>query len=290
MIFKKLMQKEASAQGETAVKVMSVQTILMISVAVQVLVFLLSAKGSIFPETDALQTIVGTCAQIIAGLYGITTAGYTFFLSRIDALAASDMTLDYVAASVKSRFKYLIWYITYNVLMTLFTSIVLMYAPMPENDNHIFFYRLFCNEFLIFTCFSIVLILYYSILVIDPNCLEKEARKLKKKLSRPCGLPGNAGTFISLYDRIETRCEGLLSRNVLNQIQENKGKRFEYTIELLQEQNLLSRTQIGDLTRIHRYYECMINTSPLSVTQEMCILATRVLACLEGEESRLSRR
>ena len=36
--------------------------------------------------------------------YGITLAGYTFFLSRIDALIASDMTLDYIVNSVKMKY------------------------------------------------------------------------------------------------------------------------------------------------------------------------------------------
>lgn len=287
MLFRKQIQKDVAEHGAMAFKVMSFHTITVLTIVSHVLVFWLSTMGSIFPETDAFQSIVGTCAEIIAGLYGITLAGYTFFLSRIDALSASDMTLDYVVSSIKNRFKYLIWFITFNVLMTLFTSIVLMYAPVPEKDSHVFFYRLFCNEFLLFTGYSIVLILYYSILVIDPNCIEKEAAKLKKRISRPLGLPGSAAEFISLYDRVEAACNAMLPQNVLNQIHDNKGKRFEYTIGLLQEQNLLSRPLIADLNRIHRYYECVINTMPLSVTQEMCVLARHVLAYLEGADSKV---
>lgn len=290
MKFGKQLQKDAAAYGEKMVMFMSIPSLVIATVVCHLIVFWMSFKGSIFPETDTFQTIVGTCAQIIAGLYGITLAGYTFFLSRIDALMASDMTLDYVVSSIKNRFKYLIWYITFNVLMTLFTSIVLMYAPIPENDSHVFFYRFFCNEFLIFTGFSIVLILYYSILVVDPNCVEKEAAKLKKRISRPYGTPGNAAEFIALYDQIETKCNAMLPRNVLNQIHENKGKRFEYTIELLQEQNLLARPLISDLNRIHRYYECMVNTAPLSVTQEMCTLAGRIHSFLESGSQLAFRR
>ncbi len=128
--------------------------------------------------------------------------------------------------------------------------------------------------------FSIVLILYYSILVINPNCVEKEAAKQKKKISRR-GAAGSAAEFISLYDRIETACNRLIPANVLNQIYENKGKRFEYTIALLREQNILMLPLILDLTRIHRYYECVINCTPLSVTEEMCVLARRVLLAVE---------
>ena len=285
MLTGKKLKKEAQNFGETAFKAVSIPYLLFMSIAAQVAVVIISTKGSLFPGEEAIKSIAGTSAEIIAGLYGLTLAGYTFFLSRIDALMASDATLDYVVASVKNRFKYLIWYITLNVLLTLMTSMFLLCCPAPENVDHAFYYRLFCNEFILFLGFSVILILYYSILVIDPNCLEKEAHKLKKRISRPVGPAGNAVEFIALYDQIESRCSRLLPQNVLNQIHENKGKRFEYTIELLQEQKMLSLPLIHDLNRIHRYYECTINCVPLSVSAEMCTLARHVLKYLEQMNS-----
>ena len=275
--------KKAALSKETTLRIVSVQgivSIVIVTVLVHAGALLFSFKGSLFPGTDVMMTIITTCSQIIAGLYGITMAGYTFFLSRIDALMASDVTLDYVVASVKNRFKYLIWFITFNVLMVLTTSIVLMYCPDFSDGDFAFFYRLFCNEFVISLGFSVVLILYYSILVIDPNCLSNEAAKLKKKISQPVGLSGSAADFISLYDQIEARCNAMLPQSALHQIHENKGKRFEYTIDLLHEQGLLILPLIHDLKRVHHYYACTINCTPLSVTQEMVTLARRVLTVL----------
>ena len=281
MIIGKKMKNEAENIGELAIKAVSIPYLLAISVAAQVIVIILSVKGALFPDEETIKSIAGSSAEIISGLYGLTLAGYTFFLSRIDALMASDATLDYVVASVKNRFKHLIWYITLNVLLTLMTCLLLMYCPAPENVDHVFYYRLFCNEFIVFFGFSVVLILYYSILVVDPNCIEKEARKLKKRISRRALPAGSAVEYIALYDRIEARCNELLPQSVLNQIRDNKGKRFEYTVELLQEQKILSLPLIHDLKRIHRYYECTINCTPLSVSAEMCMLASHVLNYLE---------
>jgi len=273
--------EKTAPSGSLAFKIMSFHTITILMILGHGLAIFLSTKVSLFPGADVFQSIISTCAQIIAGLYGITMAGYTFFLSRMDALTASDTTLDYIVASVKKRFKYLIWFITFNVLITLFISIFLMYLPVPADTSQSFFYRLFCNEFLFSLLFSILLILYYSILVIDPNCLEKEAAKLKKRLSRSLSLPGNTAEFISLYDQIEARCNSLLPANVCSQIQENKGKRFEYTIELLFAQKRLALPLVHDLKRIHRYYACTVNCHPLTVTQEMCLLARKTLLLLE---------
>lgn len=255
-------------------------------VVTQIITLWISTQEWLFPGADDFMSIISTCSEIIAGLYGTTLAGYTFFLSRIDALTASDMTLDYVVSSIKNRFKHLIWYITSNVLITLCLSIALMYSSMPTGDEITFLYRLFCNEFLLFLFFSIGLILYYAILVVNPNCITKEAAKLKRQLSSGKSV-GSASEFIALYDQIETHCNRLLPVNVLKQIHENKGKRFAYTIELLSEQNILPLPLILDLTRIHRYYECVVNCSPLSVCEEMCVLERRVIGFLESKAIRL---
>lgn len=287
MMTTKILHSKVSDYGQRAAKAMSFQMIPLTMLAGQLLVFGLSVNEGLFPGNDALMNIVATCSQIIAGLYGITLAGYTFFLSRIDALSASDATLDYVVGSIKSRFKYLIWYITANVLMTLLISIILMYVPTPAGEQISFFYRLFCNEFILFVVFSIALILYYSILVIDPNCIEKEAKKLKRKLSGRHSANGNAVEFIAMYNRIQQLCNAMLPKSVVEQLQENKGKHFELTLELLEEQHRLPKPLLLDLRRIHRYYECMINCSPLSVSEEMCLLASRILGFLENTTMKL---
>ena len=275
-----MFQKKHTDSGNLTAKVFTFHFLITTNVLIAIVTLLLSTKVSLFPDTDSFQSIVSTCAQIIAGLYGITAAGYTFFLSRIDALMATDATLDFIVGGIKRKFKYLIYFITLNVLFTLFVSMLLMYFPAPSKEEHGFFYRLFCNGFLVSTCYSIVLILYYSISVVDPNCIQKEAASQKKRISRSFVNTGNAVEYISVYDQIESRCNALLPDTVLSQIHENKGKHFEYTIALLQEQKLLPKSVLCDLIKVHRYYECTINSQPISVSREMCLLAKQVLAFL----------
>ncbi len=270
----------------TAFKFLTGHILLCATIALHIGMVLLSSRISFFPGADVLRIIVTTCAQIIAGLYGITAAGYTFFLSRIDALSAQDMTLDYIVASLKNRYKRLMWYITGNVLLTLFASILLLYISAPTETDHAFWYRLFCNEFIVSLGTSILLILYYSVTVVNPNAISKEARKLKKRISHSLLPTGDVSRFIALYNTIERRCTALVDPIVLNQLYENKGKRFEYAIELL----LLSKPALAplllDIRRIHRYYECTVNCSPMTVTKEMCALAQKVSNALEQLEAK----
>jgi len=278
---KRNLKIEAARYGDMAVRAMSVQYVLITGLIAQAAVLWLSAKVNLFPGEERFIDIIGTCAEVVAGLYGITLAGYTFFLSRIDALCATDMTLDYVVTSVKTRFKHLIWYINITVATTLGISLILMYYPVSSGLIPDYLYRLICNEFVLFLGFSVALILYYSLLVIDPNCLSKEAAKLKRKISNKFGPDGSAAEFIALYDRIENLCNCALPDAVLQQLHDNKGKRFEYTLELIYEVKPALRPVLPDLYRIHRYYECMVNCSPLRASQEMCLMAGKVVAVLE---------
>jgi len=281
MQFQKKIQTQITDAGERAVMAASFHTLPIIVIAGQLFVFWFSRQTHLFPDSDALMTIISCCAQIIAGLYGITLAGYTFFLSRMDALMATDTTLDYIVLSIKQRFKLLIWYITATVATTLFISVFLMYYPVESGVIPPYLYRLICNEFVLFMGFATALILYYSVGVVNPNCIEKEAKKLKKKLDFRFSPAGNVVEFISLYDCIEQRCNAMLPKNVLDQLHENKGKHFEYTIELIQLQHPLLKPLASDLSRLHRYYECAVNCSPMGVSQEMCLLARKILAYLD---------
>lgn len=248
--------------------------------AVHIAVLLLSIRVSFFPGADVLRTIVTTCAQIIAGLYGITVAGYTFFLSRIDGLTAQDTTLDYIVASLKNRYKHLMWFLTGNVLTTLLVSIFLLYLPAPTSADHAFYYRFFCNEFIVSLGCSILFILYYCISVVNPKSITNEAKRLKKRLSRSILPKGDISRFLILFDRIERSCCALIDPIVLEQLRQKKGFRFDLVIELLQLNKSLPLPLLRDIRRIYRYYACTLNSSPMTVSREMTELAQQVSEAL----------
>ena len=247
-----------------------------VTVAVHAAALLLSTRVSFFPGAEVLRTIVTTCAQIIAGLYGITAASFTFFLSRMDTLCAQDVTLEHIVSSLKNRYKLLMWFLTGNVVAMLLVSIVLLYLPAPTVEDHAFYYRFFCNEFLVALGCSILFILYYSITVVNPRAIEKEARKLKGWLSHALIPSGDVGRFIALYDSIETRCCALVEPVVLDRLRQSKGCRFEYILELLLLQKKLPAPLLLDIRRVHRYYACTVNCAPMTVTREMVELAQKI--------------
>ncbi len=274
-------------------KLLTVHTLSCITAVFHIGTALFSLRYAFFSSEDALMSMVSSFAEIIAGLYGTTLAGYTFFLSRIDGLMASDTTLDFVVTGIKRKFKYLIWHITFNVLMTLLATAALMLLPAPETGWLRFLYRLACNEFIVFLGFSVVLILWYSLLVINPKSIEKEAAKQKKRLSPEPEPAGSTVEFFSLYGRIQETCEAMVPTEILNQIRENKGNRFLYTLALLPQLRPDLADAMEELERIHHYYVCTLNCTPLTVSQEICAAAEALLERLtrqpekeaEAEES-----
>lgn len=274
-------QEQAAKYGEITVKAASLQYFLFVGLVSQLCILWLSRQAQLFPGAEVFQQLVSTSAEIVAGLYGITMASYTFFLSRMDSSSATDATLDYVIAHLKNRYKYLAWYITATTAATLGISVIIMYYPAESGTIPQFSYRLICNEYILFLAFTVVMILYYSVTVISPSCIEKEARKLRGKLSRDTSY-GSTVEFIALYDQIETACCQLLPCEVVKQLRDNKGNRFELIVDLLSEERPHLRPVIADLLRIHRYYSCTVNCKPMRVSEEMCISARYVLNVLNG--------
>ena len=278
------MKKQVKKKKSLFKAVLSYHTLNMIAGAIHAAAVQLAMVEHLFPGHDAILGIVSPFAQIIAGLYGITLASYTFFLSRIDALTAGDTTLGYVADSVKDSYKYLIWNITTNVVLVLLISGGLLYLPAPEGTPS-FFYRLFFNEFLVFWLHSTILILYYSINVVAPNCLEKQAENLKKKLTDPKGEDGDVYSFLSQYERIVAHCESLIPEEILTPMQTNKGRHFPTTLELLKVKNAVPDDLRENLLKLYRYHSCVVNCKSISVKQEMCKLAEATMERLQNPEN-----
>ncbi len=271
-------------RGDLPLKIMTFQTLSVATLVSQVLVFLLSTKVGFFPSEDALMNIVSSFAEITAGLYGITLASYTFFLSRIDALSAADGTLDFVVEGIKKKFKYLIWHITLNVMMVLGITAVLKYSPVPERGQMYFYYRLFCNEFVVFISFSIGLILYYSVLVVNPNCIQSEAKRLKKKLSEEEAETGSVIEFLTLYGRLNQVCQEQIPQDAMEILTQTKGNQPSFYLMLLKENRPELIPLLPELNTIFRYYACVVNCNKLGVTEEMCRRARMLLDKLEGRE------
>ena len=82
--------------------------------------------------------------------------------------------------------------------------------------------------------------------------------------------------FFSYYKKIEKYCLEKLPSDIIKYIQENKENQFETAMYLIQEQKMLEDSVIEDIYSLRKYYCCVINCKPLTVTQEMCEMAKKI--------------
>lgn len=258
----------------------SAHVMLIFYILTQVVAITVSRKIGYFPDAQTIMQILSTCVQLLAGLYGVTITGYIFFLSRLDGLVAENYTVENISMKLKDSFKYLIWNISGNVFIAIILYVILMYYPMSTNVIPEDVYRLMFNEFLVFVLNSVILIMGYSASVVESNNLTKEAYKGKDIISNHDNLSGNVLEFMSIYGQIEACCRAKLTDDIILQLQEVGKNRLPIIIELLEGQNLLKESLIRDLHKLHEYYSCMVNCTPLYVTQEMCEFAQHILVNL----------
>lgn len=93
-----------------------------------------------------------------------------------------------------------------------------------------------------------------------------------------------------MYDRIQKLSCEMLPETVRNRLRESKEARFELILELLQTQHLQMCLLSQDLKRIHRYYACVVNSAPLSVSADMCDLAGKVLCFMENYNKQIQQK
>ena len=235
-----------------------------------------SMNDRFFPTQDNLLQILSTGSEVIAGLYGITLSGYVFFLSRIDGLASSDVTLEDVVYDMKQRYKYMIWGISINVLMALIGCGVIQYYPTDSGIISDYFYRLICNEALLFMFSSVIFIFYYTLSVINPRSLEKAAINLKKKLSRDT-ITGDISQFFADYEKIDVRCMELLNHETQAHLNRIGHCNSALVHDVLREQGNVNHHLLDDIVSLRRYHNCLLHCKQMTVSQEMCDLAKNVL-------------
>ena len=252
---------------------------------IQIVVIFLSLQTEFFPDSENIMQIATTCAQIVAGLFGITITGYVFFLSRLDALTIANPSIAFIIEQIKERLQHMIYAITSQVSIAIVFNIMLMNYRHPGNQTPTFIYRLLFNEFQAFIIGSITFIMFYCIFVLETNNLTKEVKRFKNRISDNSQQEGDVLEFMAVYGQIESYCRSLLPSDIIRQLQEAGQNSLLNIVDLLTGKELLNEAHLSDLHNLCRYHGCMLYCTPSTVTQEMCDLAQHILNNLQPESA-----
>lgn len=253
-----------------------------ISVIAQLLVIFDLVHPIIELDADAVSSVMSTCSEVVAGLYGITLTGYIFFADRFQNISKDDESLYDIVQALLIRYNRMAGTIS---LMTLI-GIILGEGIVLYGYNTLlpdWAYRLWVDETLLFFFWTFDFILYFVISVLDPQKIDRISIQKRSKLSEDTEL-GDLQDFLTNYKAIEGLLLKLMEKLLSSSLPiPSRGKKPQivYTLETLRNYSRISFQLWRQLEQLRQYYNLTLHDPNMTVTKEMCDLAEKVRSDLE---------
>ena len=150
---------------------------------------------------DAVSSVMSTCSEVLAGLYGITLTGYIFFADRFKDTSRDDESLYDAVQALLIRYNHLAGFISLMCLVcTVMAEGIVLYGTntlLPAG-----LHRFWINETLLMCFCTFDLILYFVISVLDPHKVERISNQKKSKISEDT-TTGDIEEFMAVWSEIE---------------------------------------------------------------------------------------
>lgn len=260
-------------------------SVAVLSVIAQILIILDLFHPLIDLDVESVSSVMSTCSEVIAGMYGITLTGYIFFADRFQNTSKEDESLYDIVQALLIRYNHMAGIISLMsmICIVLGEGIVLygFNTVLPD-----LVYRFWVDETLLFFFWTFDFILYFVISVLDPQKINRISTQKKGKLSDDTEL-GNLQDFLSDYKTIETLLYSLMDKLISSSIPipgvgKNKPKTV-YTLETLRNYSRISFQLWRKLEQLRQYYNLTLHDPNMTVTKEMCDLAKEVREDLEDK-------
>ena len=262
-----------------------VLTVLIICAVAQILVFVDCFLPLIQYEVDSVSTVLSTCAEVIAGLYGITFTGYIFFADRFQNTSKEDESLYDAVQALLLRYNHMAGIISLMcmICIVLGEGIVLygVNTLLPR-----WLYRFWVNETLLLYFITFDFVLYFVISVLDPRKIDRISTQKKAKLSVET-IMGDPQKFLEDWGAIEQKLAALREKLVRDmRLIPGAGKnkpQLVHTLEVLRNYGRISGNLWRKLDKLRQYHNLTLHDPGMTVSQEMCDLAQSVRAELENQ-------
>ena len=228
---------------------------------------------------DAVSSVMSTCSEVLAGLYGITLTGYIFFADRFKDTSEDDESLYDAVQALLIRYNHMAGIIS---LMCLFCILlaegIVLYGTntlLPQG-----LHRFWINETLLLSFCTFDLILYFVISVLDPHKVNRISGQNKSKISNDTAT-GNLQEFMAVWGEIENNLyalrEELLSNMRFIPGSGNGKPQIIQTLEVLRNYGRINYNLWRRLDKLRQYHNWSLHDVNMAVSQEMCDLAKEVL-------------
>ena len=253
---------------------------------VQVLVILDCFFPLLEYAPDAVGSVMSTCSEVLAGLYGITLTGYIFFADRFKDTSRDDESLYDAVQALLIRYNHLAGFISLMCLVcTVLAEGIVLYGTntlLPAG-----LHRFWINETLLMCFCTFDLILYFVISVLDPHKVERISNQKKSKISEDT-TTGDIEEFMAVWGEIEDNLLAL-REELISKVRfvpgANRNKpQIVQTLDLLRNYGRINMNLCRKLDKLRQYHNLSLHDVNMAVSQEMCDLAKHVLAELKNKK------
>lgn len=239
---------------------------------------------------DPVSSVMSTCSEVLAGLYGITLTGYIFFADRFKDTSQDDESLYDAVQALLLRYNHMAGFISLMCLVCIILAEgIVLYGTNTLLPQGV--YRFWVNETLLLCFCTFDLILYFVISVLDPHKVKRISSQKKAKISEDT-TAGNPEEFMAVWGKIE---ESLLAlrEELISQMRfvpgAGRGKpQIVQTLEVLRNYGRINMGLWRKLDKLRQYHNLSLHDVNMAVSQEMCDLAKNVLSELKNKKERIS--
>lgn len=235
---------------------------------------------------DAVSSVMSTCCEVLAGLYGITLTGYIFFADRFKDTSQEDESLYDAVQALLLRYNHMAGFISLMCLLCIVLAEgIVLYGTntlLPQS-----LHRFWINETLLLCFCTFDLILYFVISVLDPHKVGRISSQKKAKISEDT-TTGDPEEFMAVWREIEDNLyalrEELISKMRFVPGAGKNKPQIVQTLEVLRNYGRINHNLWRKLDKLRQYHNLSLHDVNMAVSQEMCDLAKNVLAELENRK------
>ena len=263
-------------------------SIVVISLVAQILIILDCVHPVLVLERDAVSSVMSTCSEVVAGLYGITLTGYIFFADRFQSTSKDDESLYDIVQALLIRYNHMAGAISLMCLVCIALGEGIVFygnnTLIPEG-----IYRFIVDETLLVFFWSFNVILYFVISVLDPQKIDRISSQKKSKLSDDKE-HGDLAAFLADYKAIESLLYAQLDKmlstmHFVPDPTKSKRPKMVATLETLRNYSKISFSLWRKLETLRQYYNLTLHDPRMQVSQEICDLAKEVRQELEAKNA-----
>lgn len=221
---------------------------------------------------NQLLYLFSTMAQVTGGLFGLTLTAYIFFVDKFkESTRGDDILYDATMSILDRYFRNLSW-------IGIMCGVVILLCVFGIIDmyNWLIIYPFVINQGVILFIVLTISILAFGIVLLDPNKLDKEVKRLKndaeKHYKSGASEEGDFREFLKTYNLLEH----LIINFAEACLSENKRFLYDYKPQIIQSLKVLTKSDvidyilINEINELRMYRNALVHGIDFSIAQEVC--------------------